>query len=849
MQEQLDKYGATTPEEVVTAAIAAGLDAIAITDHNTTAWCEQVQRAAEGRRLVVLPGVEISTKDGHLLGIWERGTPAVRIDEVLTRLDIGYEQRGRLDICASKGFAETAQIIAASGGIAIAAHVDREKGLLRHAVRAHVKTVLLEPALAAVEIADLPTAASIRNMIDGERELACVRSSDTTLSGHSCHVLGGIGSRRTWIKASRPDLTGLRHALEDPQLRVRLESPAVPIHPTIQSVKITGGFLDGHTFPFSADLNCLLGGTGAGKSLLLEIIRFALDQQAVGTDFPHIREEVDSRLAKALGVNATVELIIQRGEARYTIRRAFGGTRSPAPEVVDATEGAVALEDGLIGIRAFSQGEVIEYARKPVSRMALIDASLDLTEFTAEENRILGQLKKNGESINGLRAEVASIDGQLATLPQTAARLTELAGFFSDDIIQQQERWSKEKTRLGKVDQAAAMAETPTVEKPAAFKHSADNPSNQDLYARATAVYEVLHSEVDRANAILQAAYEKARTSLSTVATEWRERNAQFDARFAEHLAKIDTEGRGLPALKKSLSDLQSVKAALDDAAIRKDQVVLPTLVQALTIRDELLTELVRVRRERRDRRKARIKELNRHMAGVVRIKLEQEKDRADYHKKLVAVARGSHLRAETLQLLSEASMPIKLTRSFLDATPDLVAKATGIEEKHIEKLFDCVTDKNLVSDMLALQTIDLHDTLSVEFRKKGTAYEPIEQLAHGEKCTAILIIAMADGAEPLIIDQPEDALHAPWIEEHLVDRLRSLRGSRQYIFATRSPGLVVSADAEMIITLTSDANRGKVEASGSLERHDMNKLALYHLEGGVAPFKRRTRKLAPSVI
>ena len=57
--------------------------------------------------------------------------------------------------------------------------------------------------------------------------------------------------------------------------------------------------------------------------------------------------------------------------------------------------------------------------------------------------------------------------------------------------------------------------------------------------------------------------------------------------------------------------------------------------------------------------------------------------------------------------------------------------------------------------------------------------------------------------------------------------RLRDLRGGRQYIFATHSPGLVVCADAEMIITLTSDAKNGVVEATGSLERHDLNALTL----------------------
>lgn len=277
-------------------------------------------------------------------------------------------------------------------------------------------------------------------------------------------------------------------------------------------------------------------------------------------------------------------------------------------------------------------------------------------------------------------------------------------------------------------------------------------------------------------------------------------------------------------------------------------QVLLPELERVFSERETLLDQLVRVRRNRRDRRKKRIRQLNAHMSGAVRIKLHGEHDQEEYHEQLTKLAKGSHLRAETLQALSEKSLPIKLVRSFLETNPSEVAKATDVEEKHIEKLFDWIADNDLVGELLHLQTTDLPDTLSVEFRKQATGYEPIEQLAHGEKCTAILIIAMADGAEPLIIDQPEDALHAPWIEEHLVDRLRHLRGSRQYIFATRSPGLVVSADAEMIITLTSDAIRGRVEATGSLERHNMNALALYHLEGGSSPFKRRTKKLAPSV-
>ncbi len=85
------------PSQIVQAAISAGLDVIAITDHNTADWCDRMTTAAEGTALVVLPGVELSTPDGHLLGIWEEGTDSKAIEEVLVELGITRALRGRLD--------------------------------------------------------------------------------------------------------------------------------------------------------------------------------------------------------------------------------------------------------------------------------------------------------------------------------------------------------------------------------------------------------------------------------------------------------------------------------------------------------------------------------------------------------------------------------------------------------------------------------------------------------------------------------------------------------------------------------------------------------------------------------
>ncbi|MEV6523130.1 PHP domain-containing protein [Longispora sp. NPDC051575] len=845
---QVQRYGASTPEEVVQAAIDAGLHAIAITDHNTADWCDRVALAAAGRGLVVLPGMEISTNQGHVLGIWEEGTPSSQLADVLIDLGVRRIDHGDLNVCTAGGILHAARIISSHGGIAIAAHVDREKGLLKIPVSAHRSETLLDLALAAVEIVDLDTQGKIQRSLKKGRDLACVRGSDVTLPGQSSHILAGIGNRRTWIKASRPDLQGLRHAFEDPSLRVRLEQPSDSPQMFIHTVTVTGGFLHGQTFEFSSDLNCLVGGTGAGKSLAIELIRFALNQQADVSAFAQVRRDVDSRLKYALGDNATVELSIRRGAATYTVRRVYSGNSSPAAEVVGA-DGASDLEDGLIPIRAFSQGEVIEYARAPVGRMALVDDALDLVELTSAETTLIGELADNAAEVIRLRSANKAIEEGLKVLPEITSKLDELATFFDTDMIKAQQKWAREKTRFSNLGNTNDLKTTPVKTVVGSFSHPVDNESNKDLYTRASSAYEALRSQAATANGLFETAYDVARDELAAISVEWKNRSAQFDRQFLADLQKIDTDGKGLPALRKRLGELQATKAKLDDDVERQLTQVVPTLTRLLDVRDRLLGELVIIRRKRSALRERRIKDLNKLTANVVRMKLEKEVDDEAYKNRLTELAKGSHLRTDFLHTLCGASSPLRMVGSYLESDPAGVSKATGVDIKHVEKLFDWISDHNLETAFLALQAIDLPDALSIEFRKdRSREYVPIERLAHGQKCTAILILAMADGGQPLIIDQPEDALHAPWIEEHLVDKLRELRGGRQYIFATRSPGLVVSADAEMIITLNSDATHGHIEASGSLERHDLNALTLYHLEGGPAPFKRRTTKLAGSV-
>jgi len=66
--------GDVSPTEVVERAVAARLDVIAITDHDTAAGMPEAIQAAAIQPIALIPGIEISTRQGdselHILGYW-----------------------------------------------------------------------------------------------------------------------------------------------------------------------------------------------------------------------------------------------------------------------------------------------------------------------------------------------------------------------------------------------------------------------------------------------------------------------------------------------------------------------------------------------------------------------------------------------------------------------------------------------------------------------------------------------------------------------------------------------------------------------------------------------------------
>jgi PHP family Zn ribbon phosphoesterase len=194
----------------VDAAVQAGLDAIAITDHNTTAAVEEVKYVAEKRGLLIFPGVEVSTAWGHVLAIFDPCAANAAVDGMLDSIGITPDAGGDGGRLAKCQMDEVFKAVSDAGGLAIAAHVDRwPTGVMHAGASAGDKVRLLSSEyLSAVEIT-IPGDRSLWN--DGRipnisTKLACIQSSDA-------HAPNEIGRRRVLITVNEASLDGMRDAL------------------------------------------------------------------------------------------------------------------------------------------------------------------------------------------------------------------------------------------------------------------------------------------------------------------------------------------------------------------------------------------------------------------------------------------------------------------------------------------------------------------------------------------------------------------------------------------------------------------------------------------------------------
>lgn len=183
-----------------------------------------------------------------------------------------------------------------------------------------------------------------------------------------------------------------------------------------------------------------------------------------------------------------------------------------------------------------------------------------------------------------------------------------------------------------------------------------------------------------------------------------------------------------------------------------------------------------------------------------------------------IATLIGRGDRAEAARLCAEIGMSEAVARAFLE---QLAPWGRQLEAG-------------------ALRTPDRYEIQWVE----GGAPTKLDDLSGGRKVAVLLSLLLeTDDPTPLVIDQPEDELDNRFLNDTIIPALHRLKGKRQVIFATHNANLVVNGDADQVIALEADAQRGRVYVAGAIEDSAVREAILRTLDGGESAFELRRAK------
>jgi len=166
--------GDMPPEDIVKLAKEKGLDAIAVTDHNTIEGGKVTKKLAKGKDLVVFVGSEIKTMDGEIIGIGLRRD----VEEGLSLM-------------------ETCELIKRQNGFIIVPHpFDR----FRRGIGKEIKKII--KFIDAVEVFNA------RTLFDSFNRKSMEFAEEFSLSkvaGSDAHFGDEMGSAYTLVDASKED--------------------------------------------------------------------------------------------------------------------------------------------------------------------------------------------------------------------------------------------------------------------------------------------------------------------------------------------------------------------------------------------------------------------------------------------------------------------------------------------------------------------------------------------------------------------------------------------------------------------------------------------------------------------
>ena len=883
------------------------LDAVAITDHHDLAYVRFIRDAAarelsdDGEpllaadRLVVFPGIELSLGvPCQAIILFDADFPADRFSLILEALAINAVDPARpvlpdvtnLDHFVSlKGlYDELDKREWLRGHYIVLPNVtDRgHKTLMRTAMHGKYREMpcvggYLDGSIENVGTGNMNIFAG-RDSRWGNKQIGIFQTSDSRASDFA-----ELGMYSTWVKWAEPTAEALRQACLAQESRISQTRPAMPLVFVTRLSVSNSRFMGPIELELNPQYNAIIGGRGTGKSTILEYLRWALCDQLRGGGAEDELSDPVSRQRRL--INQTLAAYESRVDVHLLINgvphvvRRFAASGDVQIKVSNddferTTEADIRT---LLPVHAYSQKQLSSVAVRMGELTRFVTAPIQgtLNKIDEDMEALAGQIRQNYVSLRRYRLLESNLArGQLteASLSEQATSVRASLEDVSDEdraVLSRKPIYDTANDLIGawqrRLDQAAEATERYSTELGSLIDDLPAVPDGELPYAeglralagKVRALLDAMRQQGSTAATLLGSGraagsdYQLLVAGWSTEYQSYETRYAAVTAASSAHESKLqqlaNIEARQT-ATRRSLAEQREELARLGDPLDRH-----------LSLRQEWLA-LLRSRSETLERRCGEITSLS---DNLVRARLERAAGLSVLATRIRTAVSGSNLRGGKIdgliaglgqapdplsaweEVLTELEASLRLTPES-EVRPSSRVKellaAYGMTPSDAAKVLDRLTPDSWLD--LALTAIT--DNPHFDYMATEGEYIDFSAASPGQQATALLRILLDQQGPPLIIDQPEDDLDSPVIQE-IVSKIWIAKGRRQLIFTSHNANLVVNGDAELVICCDyramGDQSGGRIKLEGAIDVSPVRNEITQVMEGGEKAFRLRKEK------
>ncbi len=808
-----------------------------ITNHNKFDREEfkALRKAGKKEDIFLLPGIEISVKDGasgiHMLVVFSNEWIAnqEQTDHINGFLGVTFAGQSNYDSNNARSNHDLLETIRElekfqRDYLLIFAHVEEQNGLFRGLSGGRIKElgqseIFRQRTAAFQKVRTRDMKDKVQDWLDGWYP--------TEVEGSDPKTIHDIGrGKKTFVKIGAFTFEAIQFALIPDADRICSADIQTQPHSWVRAIHLQSGILDGTQVDFSREMSCLIGIRGSGKSAVIECLRYALD-----LPMPQSSDEVDLKYKQDLvrhflksGGKVVVEVEDAQGRV-FQIRRILN-------ERYDVYYGDELQSGVTIPVKNplfFGQKELVQRGAGLESELVerLIGSKLDPVrrEIATQRQHVLDVLG-NLDKLEDLDALEAEYDNKRK---DTEFRLKLFRDYGVEEQLKRQVQFNADVTHGSRVagtvedffrsfeaylnDQEAELASIPRLE----------SSENADLMDEINVLLDRIRKVPEKVRQVLNEARNDSRTLKEHLLEITQRREA-----LKEEFANIERE------LSKKLQETDGVRVRPDDfvklnTELQKVKMVLTETAKSRTrrntLRDELRKELKRLNvlwHEEFKSIEAEVKILNDGQSAL-QIIPEYKGDRDAMLEELKDHFRGSRLRESTLESALDGHADFISLYEGLDT----ICNALGDSGEVFRKYFN--------EAKASLLTWLVPTTYQILYHGKE-----LRDHSLGQRASALILFILNQRDNDLIvIDQPEDDLDNQTIFEDVIKLIRSLKMRIQFIFATHNANFPVLGDTEQVGACSFAAETGDIN-TGSIDHPEIQKAIVSIMEGGREAFARR---------